>query len=459
MRAARDQARLHELVGKMLDAYGRLHQQGVLHGDIHPGNCMVRDDGRVVILDFGHARLTDTNSTVDPLRSGIPQFHDPQMASALLAKQLPPAVDPAAEQYAIAVLAYLLLTGLMPIDAPAEHDELLRRIVQRPPLPFAARAVAAWPALELVMGRALAKTRDERFPDVASLACAFTSVGVPAVLPSRWPDAIERIFDSSVDAVRNLSHSTEHRSFLWFALRSALALEDAELLAAADLLAARTETGASEQAIIALLARARSDVRAEGKAIAKFMTAVEQLPDGHEVGAALVASASILDGARAPDAAKLATWAAQRLERLMAVASSTASGACVVEPLPIYIALLLAKTGTIAVRADLPDHLEVLRKTHAGNVWLWALAYDIFADDRYRALAVAASLPATPLKRTFALLRLYQLTGDMQWVSAATQVVAQAHGKQISALDIALLVAELKAPERVILAPYYSPFQ
>ena len=58
-RAARDRRRLHDLVGRMFDAYGRLHSKGVLHGDIHPGNCLVRDDGRVVILDFGSARPID----------------------------------------------------------------------------------------------------------------------------------------------------------------------------------------------------------------------------------------------------------------------------------------------------------------------------------------------------------------------------------------------------------------
>src|SRR6266536_409055 len=96
-RAARDRRRLHELVSRMFDAYGRLHEKGVLHGDIHPGNCLVHDDGRVVILDFGNARPIDAARKVDPVRSGIPQFHDPQMADALLVGRLPPAVTPASE--------------------------------------------------------------------------------------------------------------------------------------------------------------------------------------------------------------------------------------------------------------------------------------------------------------------------------------------------------------------------
>ena len=160
-RAARDRQRLHALVSGMLHAYGRLHQKGILHGDIHPGNCLVRDDGGIVILDFGAARPIDTAAmAVDPARAGIPQFHDPLMASAVLAGQLPPAATPESEQYAIAVLAYLLLTGLHPIESPAVQDEMLRRIVQRPPLPFAARGIASWPEVEAVVARGLAKTAE-----------------------------------------------------------------------------------------------------------------------------------------------------------------------------------------------------------------------------------------------------------------------------------------------------------
>lgn len=126
-RATRDRRRLHDLVGRMLEAYGRLHERGVLHGDVHPGNCLVRDDGRVVVIDFGNARaLGEPPGEVDPARAGIPQFHDPLMARALLAGAPPPAATPASEHFALAVLAYLLLTGLYPLDAPAVQDELLR---------------------------------------------------------------------------------------------------------------------------------------------------------------------------------------------------------------------------------------------------------------------------------------------------------------------------------------------
>ncbi|MCH5373450.1 MAG: AarF/UbiB family protein, partial [Planctomycetes bacterium] len=231
-RAARDRRQLHALVGRMLNAYARLHQRGVLHGDIHPGNCLVDHTGCVMILDFGSARLIDPSARFDPARSGIPQFYDPQMASALLAGELPPAITPESEQYAITVLVYLLLTGLQPFEMPAVQQDLLRHIVERPMLPFTARGVVAWPSVERVAARGLAKNPKHRFPEVSALAHAFWLAGAPGEQVLHLPVAAERAFTRAVETVGTLAPSTAGSlAHAWFALRAALALEDAELVA------------------------------------------------------------------------------------------------------------------------------------------------------------------------------------------------------------------------------------
>ena len=312
-----------------------------------------------------------------------------------------------------------------------------------------------------MVGRGLAKRPADRFPDVASLARAFSLASLATGHAAARPDAAQRAFDTAVDAVRNLAPSAEPRDHAWFAIRAALALEDAELLAAADVLVGRAGSGWAVQSLAALVARARSDSRMESRAIAGFLAAAEQLPDGPQACAAILAAASVLDGAmsRSPDAAALADWAARRLDRLMPAASSTAPDACIADPLLTYVALSLGRTGAVAVRADLPARLEALIEKHAGDVWLWALAHDLFADDRFKALALAASLPSRPLTRGFALLRLHQLTGDMHWVADANRVVASAPSARLPALDTALLMAELRAPERAILPPFLFPFR
>ena len=73
-RASGGKKRLHRLVTALFEAYARLHANGVLHGDIHPGNCLVGADDRVILLDFGRARPIDDRDSVDPARAGIPHF-------------------------------------------------------------------------------------------------------------------------------------------------------------------------------------------------------------------------------------------------------------------------------------------------------------------------------------------------------------------------------------------------
>jgi hypothetical protein len=462
-RAARDRRRVHDLVRRMLDAYGRLHAQGVLHGDIHPGNCLVRDDGRVILLDFGHARsIGEEVMAVDPMRSGIPQFHDPQMAAELLAGQLPPAATPASEQYSIAVLAYMLLSGLHPIKAPGVQDALLEAIVERRPLPFATRGVAAWPQVEEVIGRGLARRPGERFPDVAGLAHAFAAVDPPPGRQPRRRGSAQRVFDTLVEGVRTLARSSDRPvDRAWFGLRAALALEDAELLAASDVLVGRAGTGWAAQAVAAWTARAGSDDRMERRSIAGFLAAAEPLPTSTEAAGAILAAAGLLEGAlyRSEDAATLAIWAGQTLGRLELSEPdpSAESDPPVPAPLLTLVAMSLHRSGAVATPADLPARLDALRDIGVSDVWLWALAHDVVGDDRPMALAIGSRLPSKPLDRAFALLRLHQLTGDMSWVSKAERLVATAPRSRLPDLDRALLVAEIQAPEQAILPPYLVP--
>jgi hypothetical protein len=338
---------------------------------------------------------------------------------------------------------------------------MLRRIVKRPPLPFAARGIASWPDVEAVIGQALAKHPEQRFIDVPSLARAFASAKTPPNVVACWPGTAQRAFDTVVEAVRNLLPAAAEfpLDYAWIGLRAALATEDAELLAAADRIANWAGPTWAARSVAANVARVRSDNRMESKAIAAFLAAAELLPDGPEVAAAILAAVSILDGAtfRSADAAALAGWAIQRLDGLVRAASSTGSHPPVQPPLLAYVELSLGKTGAVPMRPDLLARLDAMTETHSPDVWLWSIAHDVFADDRFRALALAGRLPDAPLWRGFALLRLHQLTGEARWVIAANRVVTRAPYARLPELDTALLMAELKAPQSAIPPPFLLP--
>jgi hypothetical protein len=266
-----------------------------------------------------------------------------------------------------------------------------------------------------------------------------------------WSESAQQAFDTAVENAKTLAHSAAPLQQAWFALRAALALEDPELLSAAEILAGRAGTDPASQAVAALVARARSDARMENRAVAAFLAEAKRLPGRREAGAAMLAAARILDGnpSRSPELTALAAWAAVRLDELIAPA-------CIGERLMTRVALVLGKCGAIAIRADLPSRLEIMHEAQRGDVWLWALAHDLFGDERYKARALAARLSSRPLTRALALLRRHQLTGDVRWVTDAGRV-ATTPSVRLPAVDAALLVAELKAPESAILPPFVFP--
>jgi hypothetical protein len=105
---------------------------------------------------------------------------------------------------------------------------------------------------------------------------------------------------------------------------------------------------------------------------------------------------------------------------------------------------------------------------------MWAAAYEQTGDARFRALAERAGRHAAEhavrdadfcrgtTGRGFALLRLYQVTGETRWLDAARRLAdaaaARWHGRPVAfdnwALGTALLLIELEAPERAVLPAF-----
>lgn len=156
----------------LLDAYARLHARGVLHGHVHPGNALVTEEGTVRLLDFRRACVPGHLAPPESeWRWGAGLFLEPESARALLAGQPAPPLSEAGEQYALAALVYLLLQGHAPLKLAVEREALLRQVAEDAPLPFSQRG-EAWPDVEAVLRRALAKAPEERFPGVSALSRA-----------------------------------------------------------------------------------------------------------------------------------------------------------------------------------------------------------------------------------------------------------------------------------------------
>ena len=172
---------LRRLSCEIARAYAVLHADGVVHGDVHPRNLLVDRDGRVRLIDFGFAVAVDTEGQHDTHaneRGGVAFFYEPELARAFLAGKAGVVATKAGEQYAVASMIYQLVTGSYARDFSLGRTEMLREIAELPPLPFVERGVDAWPDMEAVLQRALAKDPLERFASLADLAAALAVVRV-----------------------------------------------------------------------------------------------------------------------------------------------------------------------------------------------------------------------------------------------------------------------------------------
>jgi serine/threonine-protein kinase len=183
---AKGRQMLLRLAKTIAHTYAKLHERGILHGDVHPDNVLIRRDGTVVLLDFGVARpaVSQTSLPTPSDRRSKAFFFEPEMARVALAG-LPsmPASQPG-EQHAVATLLYFLMTGAHWQNFRLGRDAMLEDIATLHPLSFRERGVESWPELEAVLGRALSKLPEARFPSMSAFANALDAVTVPPTMSS-----------------------------------------------------------------------------------------------------------------------------------------------------------------------------------------------------------------------------------------------------------------------------------
>ncbi len=162
-------------------AIGAAHDEGVIHRDVKPENVFLvrknRDPDYVKLLDFGIARRTQPEEggrlTAAGLVLGTALYISPEAASG-------GHVDARSDVYSLGVLAYRMLSGVMPFDASSAAGLLIKHL-QQPPPPLVAHGGPPVPhAIADVVMRALAKTPAARYPDANELAEALADAATRA---------------------------------------------------------------------------------------------------------------------------------------------------------------------------------------------------------------------------------------------------------------------------------------
>ncbi|MEL6186220.1 MAG: serine/threonine-protein kinase [Myxococcota bacterium] len=152
------------------------HEQGVIHRDIKPANIFLASDGRVLLLDFGVAKLPDKPLTATGRLVGTPAYMAPEYI-------LETPVDHRADVFGLGVVAFQLLTGSRPWVANEAHT-LLVRICTTPAARFEDRVDAApvpispevVPAMAAVIHRAISHDPKRRQASAAELANDFETL-------------------------------------------------------------------------------------------------------------------------------------------------------------------------------------------------------------------------------------------------------------------------------------------
>ncbi|MFN7210011.1 MAG: protein kinase domain-containing protein, partial [Aggregatilineales bacterium] len=167
------------IMRQALEALVYAHAQGMIHRDLKPANLMIDRSGRVVLTDFGIAKILSGNTmTLSGGMVGTPAFMSPEHG-------LGENSDERSDIYSMGVILYQMLTGRLPYDGDTPVAIILKH-VREPLTPPSVFNPSIPPALEQIVMKAMAKDPEERYQSAAEMLAdlnAFAAQLDPAQLP------------------------------------------------------------------------------------------------------------------------------------------------------------------------------------------------------------------------------------------------------------------------------------
>jgi tetratricopeptide (TPR) repeat protein/predicted Ser/Thr protein kinase len=158
------------LMIQVCEAVQHAHQRGIIHRDLKPGNILVDENGQPKILDFGLARVTDsdahaTRQTDMGQLLGTLAYMSPEQVLAD-----PQAVDTRSDVYALGVILYELLAGKLPYTLTHHLFEVVQTIREQDPAPLRTVSRVYRGDIESIVAKALEKDKGRRYSSAADFA-------------------------------------------------------------------------------------------------------------------------------------------------------------------------------------------------------------------------------------------------------------------------------------------------
>ena len=182
-----DIGRLCSILGPVADALDAVHEAGLVHRDVKPGNVLLArarrpgGGGQVYLCDFGIAK--GAASAANEFTSagqfiGTPQYSSPEQIEGRW-------LDGRSDQYGLACLVYRCLTGEVPYPRTEVAAVVYAHLAADPPRPSRLRSDLPV-AVDAAVARAAAKHPDYRFPSCSAFLAALRAA-VPIPSPRSRP--------------------------------------------------------------------------------------------------------------------------------------------------------------------------------------------------------------------------------------------------------------------------------
>lgn len=194
--ATADTARIARVFHAVCRVLVPLHAAGVVHGNLKPGNVLVRADGTPVLTDWGMA-------DAEPAAAGAQG--DPTALACVAPERLAgEEARAASDVYALGALLFRVLTGSVPFGGATVHDVVQAQLHDDPPLPSAANPAVPDP-LQRICLKALEKNPTERYAGTAVMAAdlnRFLAGGLVRTRPTVYDNLLFHRVQKHVRQVR-----------------------------------------------------------------------------------------------------------------------------------------------------------------------------------------------------------------------------------------------------------------
>ncbi len=187
---------------QIASALAAAHASGVIHRDLKPDNIMLMnrlgDPDFVKVLDFGLAKMFAASGvsavqTAIGVLLGTPQYMSPEACESKRD------IDHRTDIYALGVLLFQMMTGVLPFDGETMGEVLVKQVRALPPAPRGLNP-AIPPSVEQILLRCLAKPVDARFQTMLALRDMLLDPesylrGSPPIAPARSVAPGEAVLD------------------------------------------------------------------------------------------------------------------------------------------------------------------------------------------------------------------------------------------------------------------------